>query len=114
MNVSIEFEGWNHERALRMTRAIYYNVSRIFKIADRIMMLKDAGVAVLATNTWAAMQGRAALDALDGGQLAGVAAGLVGGNFAGNQRTQPVASHNLHQTKTNNPGQSLLTNWVST
>ena len=35
MNVSIEFEGWNHERALRMTRAIYYNVSRIFKIADR-------------------------------------------------------------------------------
>jgi len=35
MNVSIEFEGWNHERALRMTRAIYYNVGRIFKIAER-------------------------------------------------------------------------------
>jgi leucine dehydrogenase len=35
MNVSIEFEGWNHERALRMTRTIYYNVSRIFKIAER-------------------------------------------------------------------------------
>jgi len=35
MNVSIEFEGWNHERALRMTRAIYYNVGQIFKIAER-------------------------------------------------------------------------------
>jgi leucine dehydrogenase len=35
MNVSIEFEGWNHERALRMTRTIYYNVSRIFQIAER-------------------------------------------------------------------------------
>ncbi len=35
MNVSIEFEGWNHERALRMTRTIYYNVGKIFKIADR-------------------------------------------------------------------------------
>ena len=35
MNVSIEFEGWNHERALRMTRTIYYNVSQIFKIAER-------------------------------------------------------------------------------
>jgi leucine dehydrogenase len=35
MNVSIEFEGWNHERALRMTRTIYYNVGRIFKIAER-------------------------------------------------------------------------------
>ena len=35
MNVSIEFEGWNHERAIRMTRTIYYNVGRIFKIAER-------------------------------------------------------------------------------
>ncbi len=35
MNVSIEFEGYNEERAYRMTRAIYYNVGRIFKIADR-------------------------------------------------------------------------------
>jgi len=35
MNVSIEFEGWNHERALRMTRTIYYNVGHIFRIAER-------------------------------------------------------------------------------
>ncbi len=35
MNVSIEFEGWNHERALRMSRTIYYNVGKIFKIAER-------------------------------------------------------------------------------
>ena len=35
MNVSIEFEGYNRERAKRMMRTIYYNVSRIFKIAAR-------------------------------------------------------------------------------
>ena len=35
MNVSIEFEGYSKERAYRMTRMIYYNVGRIFKIADR-------------------------------------------------------------------------------
>ena len=35
MNVSIEFEGYNRERAMRMMRTIYYNVSQIFKIADR-------------------------------------------------------------------------------
>ena len=35
MNVSMEFEGWNEERAYRMTRQIYYNVSRIFEIAER-------------------------------------------------------------------------------
>jgi leucine dehydrogenase len=35
MNVSIEFEGWNKERALRMTRTIYYNVMKIFSIAER-------------------------------------------------------------------------------
>ena len=35
MNVSIEFEGYNEQRAYRMTRAIYYNLKRIFEIADR-------------------------------------------------------------------------------
>lgn len=35
MNVSIEFEGWNKQRALRMTRTIYYNLSKIFRIAER-------------------------------------------------------------------------------
>ena len=35
MNVSIEFEGYNRERAIRMTRTIYYNVGQIFKIAKR-------------------------------------------------------------------------------
>jgi len=35
MNVSIELEGYNRERAIRMTRTIYYNVRRIFKIAER-------------------------------------------------------------------------------
>jgi leucine dehydrogenase len=35
MNVSIELEGYNRERAMRMTRNIYYNISNIFKIAER-------------------------------------------------------------------------------
>lgn len=35
MNVSIEFEGYNKERAYRMTRTIYYNLGRIFQIAKR-------------------------------------------------------------------------------
>ena len=35
MNVSIELEGYNRERAIRMTRTIHYNVGRIFKIAER-------------------------------------------------------------------------------
>ncbi len=35
MNVSIEFEGWNKERALRMSRTIYYNLIKIFTIAER-------------------------------------------------------------------------------
>lgn len=35
MNVSIEFEGYNRERAKRMMRTIYYNVGQIFKIAER-------------------------------------------------------------------------------
>ncbi len=35
MNVSIEFQGYDRERALRMTRTIYYSIGNIFKIADR-------------------------------------------------------------------------------
>ena len=35
MNVSIELEGYDRERAIRMTRTIYYNVGRIFDIAER-------------------------------------------------------------------------------
>jgi leucine dehydrogenase len=35
MNVSIELEGYDRERAMRMMRTIYYNVSTIFKIAKR-------------------------------------------------------------------------------
>jgi leucine dehydrogenase len=35
MNVSIELEGYNEQRAYRMTRTIYYNIKRIFEIAER-------------------------------------------------------------------------------
>lgn len=35
MNVSLEIDGYNRERAMRMMRQIYYNVGRIFEIADR-------------------------------------------------------------------------------
>ena len=35
MNVSIEFDGYNRERAMRMMRGIYYNVGKIFQIDDR-------------------------------------------------------------------------------
>ncbi|MCF6300141.1 MAG: Glu/Leu/Phe/Val dehydrogenase family protein, partial [Proteobacteria bacterium] len=35
MNVSIELDGYNRERAIRMTRNIYYNIKKIFNIADR-------------------------------------------------------------------------------
>ncbi|HET6632323.1 MAG TPA: Glu/Leu/Phe/Val dehydrogenase dimerization domain-containing protein [Rhodanobacteraceae bacterium] len=35
MNVSLEIDGYNRERAMRMMRSIYYNVGRIFEIADR-------------------------------------------------------------------------------
>lgn len=35
MNVSIEFEGYNRERAKRMMRTIYYNVGQIFRISER-------------------------------------------------------------------------------
>jgi leucine dehydrogenase len=35
MNVSLEIDGYNRERAMRMMRTIYYNVGRIFQIAKR-------------------------------------------------------------------------------
>ena len=35
MNVSLEIEGYNRERAMRMMRTIYYNLSKIFQIAKR-------------------------------------------------------------------------------
>lgn len=33
MNVSLEIDGYNRERAMRMTRTIYYNLGKIFRIA---------------------------------------------------------------------------------
>ncbi|MEY2152820.1 MULTISPECIES: Glu/Leu/Phe/Val dehydrogenase dimerization domain-containing protein [Rhodanobacter] len=33
MNVSLEIDGYNRERAMRMMRTIYYNLSRIFEIS---------------------------------------------------------------------------------
>lgn len=35
MNVSLEIDGYNRERAMRMMRTIYYNLGRIFDIATR-------------------------------------------------------------------------------
>ena len=35
MNVPLEIDGYNRERAMRMMRTIYYNVGRIFQIAER-------------------------------------------------------------------------------
>lgn len=35
MNVSLEIDGYNRERAMRMMRTIYYNLVRIFEIAKR-------------------------------------------------------------------------------
>ncbi len=35
MNVSLEIDGYNRERALRMMRTIYYNLGRILEIAKR-------------------------------------------------------------------------------
>jgi len=35
MNVSLEIDGYNRERAMRMMRTIYHNVGRIFEIAER-------------------------------------------------------------------------------
>lgn len=36
INVYMELEGYNRERAERMTRGIYYNISRVFKISDEL------------------------------------------------------------------------------
>ncbi len=35
MNVSLEIDGYNRERAMRMMRTIYHNLGRIYEIADR-------------------------------------------------------------------------------
>lgn len=35
MNVSLEIDGYNRERAMRMMRTIYHNLIRIFEIAER-------------------------------------------------------------------------------
>jgi leucine dehydrogenase len=35
MNISLEIDGYNRERAMRMMRTIYHNVSRIFEISKR-------------------------------------------------------------------------------
>ena len=35
MNVSLEIDGYNRERAMRMMRTIYYNLGRIFEISKR-------------------------------------------------------------------------------
>jgi leucine dehydrogenase len=35
MNVSLEIDGYNRERAMRMLRTIYFNLGRIFEIAKR-------------------------------------------------------------------------------
>ena len=35
MNVSLEIDGYNRERAMRMMRTIYHNLSKIFMIAKR-------------------------------------------------------------------------------
>ncbi len=35
MNVSLEIDGYNRERAMRMMRTIYHNLARIYEIAER-------------------------------------------------------------------------------
>ena len=35
MNVALELDGYNRERAMRMMRTIYHNLGRIYEIADR-------------------------------------------------------------------------------
>jgi leucine dehydrogenase len=35
MNVALEITGYNRERAMRMMRTIYHNLTRIYEIADR-------------------------------------------------------------------------------
>jgi leucine dehydrogenase len=44
MNVSLEIDGYNRERAMRMMRTIYYNLGKIFQIAkrDKIPTYKSA------------------------------------------------------------------------
>jgi leucine dehydrogenase len=35
MNVSLEIDGYNRERAMRLIRSIYYNVGKIFDLSER-------------------------------------------------------------------------------
>src|SRR5690606_41254920 len=35
MNVSLEIDGYNRERAMRLIRSIYYNVAKIFDLSER-------------------------------------------------------------------------------
>ena len=35
MNVSLEIDGYNRERAMRLIRSIYYNVSKIFDLSEK-------------------------------------------------------------------------------
>ena len=35
MNVALELDGYNRERAMRMMRTIYHNLARIYEISDR-------------------------------------------------------------------------------
>jgi len=35
MNVSLEIDGYNRERAMRLIRSIYHNLGRIFDLSER-------------------------------------------------------------------------------
>ena len=35
MNISLEIDGYNRERAMRLIRSIYYNVSKIFDLSEK-------------------------------------------------------------------------------
>jgi leucine dehydrogenase len=35
MNVYVELEGYSHERALNMTKGIYYNLLKVFELAKK-------------------------------------------------------------------------------
>jgi leucine dehydrogenase len=35
MNVALELDGYNRERAMRMMRTIYHNLARIYEISER-------------------------------------------------------------------------------
>jgi len=35
MNVSLEIDGYNRERAMRLIRSIYHNLGRIFALAEQ-------------------------------------------------------------------------------